>query len=208
MSGGRGHRRYDVRVRDVLDHAARLFGLSLEELTGRSRKRWPVLARHAAVWVIRNRVGMSYPEITRFFAITDHSTLIHAVQTCEERMALFPDYACKVRTLRWLAEGGEVLPDAGQFRPAISPCAVPKNLVWRRAKPEMEDATKSGNRFSGSASDQKNLLEDQGPEPVAPLEPQTEPRPSAWWERSDDELLEAAIAGHRARGGDFVEVFS
>jgi hypothetical protein len=29
-----------------------------------------------------------------------------------------------------------------------------------------------------------------------------------WWEHSDDELIEAAIAAHRARGGDFVEVFT
>lgn len=44
---------------------------------------------------------------------------------------------------------------------------------------------------------------------LAPPDTVAEPEPnSSWWEHSDDELIEAAIAAHRARGGDFVEVFT
>jgi len=179
MNGERPVRRYDVRARDVLAHAARLFGFPLDALTGRGRKHPVASARQAAVWVIRRRVGMSYPEILQFLSVKDHSTLVHAVAKVEERMSIDPDYACKVRTLRWLAEGGEVLPDAGEFVPVAAPAPPPPistELVWRgRERPE--PAT---------------------PEPVEPVSP--------WWEKSDDELIGEAIAAHRQRGGDFVEV--
>lgn len=48
------------------------------------------------------------------------------------------------------------------------------------------------------------------PQLVPPPLPQAPPGQAApeWWEHSDDELLEAAIAAHRAKGGDFVEVYS
>lgn len=178
MNGARPVRRYDVRARDVLAHAARLFGFPLEELTGHGRKHPVAIARQAAVWVIRRRVGMSYPEILQFLSVKDHSTLIHAVDKVEERMAIDPGYACKVRTLRWLAEGGEVLPDAGEYRPAPPPAPLPPistELLWRgRERPEPVEMKPA----------------------VAPF----------WWEKSDDELISEAIAAHRTRGGDFVEV--
>ena len=38
--------------------------------------------------------------------------------------------------------------------------------------------------------------------------PEPEPEAAPWWELTDDEWIAQRIAAHRAKGGDFVEVFS
>lgn len=72
-----------VALRDAV---ARAFGFEPSALVGQSRRKPVVLARHAAVWVMRNRwPSMSYPQIGKMLGGRDHSTMINALQLTIKR---------------------------------------------------------------------------------------------------------------------------
>ncbi|MDQ3462612.1 MAG: chromosomal replication initiator protein DnaA [Actinomycetota bacterium] len=64
----------------ILEATCEMFGLTLEEITGRSRQRPLVVARQVAMYVVRELTDMSYPAIGRAFGGRDHTTVIHAVE--------------------------------------------------------------------------------------------------------------------------------
>jgi chromosomal replication initiator protein len=63
----------------ILTVTSELFGFSVEELCGHSRRRPLVLARQMSMYVFRTLTDCSYPEIARHFGGRDHTTVIHAV---------------------------------------------------------------------------------------------------------------------------------
>ena len=63
-----------------------MFGLSVEELRGKSRRRPLVTARQIAMYVLREMTDFSYPAIGREFGGRDHTTVIHAVEKIAELM--------------------------------------------------------------------------------------------------------------------------
>lgn len=65
----------DVIVRATCD----AHGLSLAALIGRSRSASLVRARHVAMYVARETLGASYPEIGRAFR-RDHTSVMHGVE--------------------------------------------------------------------------------------------------------------------------------
>jgi chromosomal replication initiator protein len=58
--------------------------IPLDVLLGPSRERWVVEARQGLMWVLRNRLGLSFPEIGRAMK-RDHSTVVHGVKAEERR---------------------------------------------------------------------------------------------------------------------------
>jgi len=63
----------------ILDETADMFGFSVEEIIGASRRRPLVTARQVAMYVFRESTDLSYPAIAREFGGRDHTTVIHAV---------------------------------------------------------------------------------------------------------------------------------
>ena len=57
-----------------------MFGFTVEELIGKSRRRPLVTARQVAMYVVRELTDLSYPAIARDFGGRDHTTVIHAVE--------------------------------------------------------------------------------------------------------------------------------
>ena len=57
-----------------------MFGFSVEELKGKSRRRPLVTARQIGMYVFRELTDLSYPAIAREFGGRDHTTVIHAVE--------------------------------------------------------------------------------------------------------------------------------
>jgi chromosomal replication initiator protein len=57
-----------------------MFGFSVEELCGKSRRRPLVTARQIGMYVFRELTDFSYPAIAREFGGRDHTTVIHAVE--------------------------------------------------------------------------------------------------------------------------------
>ncbi len=75
-----------VTVTTILDAAAELFAIPLEQIIGTSRRRNLVDARQVAMYVTRHMTDLSFPEIGRAFGDRDHTTVIHAVRKIESRM--------------------------------------------------------------------------------------------------------------------------
>ena len=60
--------------------------IPLEVLLGPRRDAWIVQARQGLMWVLRHRMGLSYPEIGRAMK-RDHTTAMHGVRAEELRRA-------------------------------------------------------------------------------------------------------------------------
>ncbi len=64
----------------ILDATSELFGFSVEDLCGHSRRRPLVIARQVSMYVFREVTDFSYPAIAKEFGGRDHTTVIHAVE--------------------------------------------------------------------------------------------------------------------------------
>ncbi len=77
----------------VIEVVANGCGISVEELLGRSRTRPLVIARHVAMYILRQQTDLSYPEIAKVFGGRDHTTVMHAVRKIaalmKERKAVY-----------------------------------------------------------------------------------------------------------------------
>jgi chromosomal replication initiator protein len=63
----------------IIDKTSQMFGFSIDEIKGASRRRPLVTARQIAMYVFRELTDLSYPAIAREFGGRDHTTVIHAV---------------------------------------------------------------------------------------------------------------------------------
>ena len=70
----------------ILQATADMFGFTVEELEGKSRRRPLVTARQIAMYVFRELTDLSYPAIAREFGGRDHTTVIHAVDKIKALM--------------------------------------------------------------------------------------------------------------------------
>ena len=64
----------------ILEVTAKMFGFSVDDLQGKSRRRPLVTARQIGMYVCRELTDLSYPAIAREFGGRDHTTVIHAVE--------------------------------------------------------------------------------------------------------------------------------
>jgi len=71
----------------ILEATAEMFGLSIDDLRGKSRSRPLVTARQIAMYVLREMTDFSYPAIGREFGDRDHTTVMHAVTKISKLMA-------------------------------------------------------------------------------------------------------------------------
>ncbi len=69
-----------ITPQDILRATSTMFGFSIEELCGTSRRRPLVTARQIGMYVFREVTNFSYPAIAREFGGRDHTTVIHAVE--------------------------------------------------------------------------------------------------------------------------------
>ncbi|MHB1504825.1 MAG: chromosomal replication initiator protein DnaA [Acidimicrobiales bacterium] len=64
----------------ILDNTSAMFGFTVDELCGASRRRPLVTARQIGMYVFRELTDFSYPAIAREFGGRDHTTVMHAVE--------------------------------------------------------------------------------------------------------------------------------
>ncbi len=69
-----------ITPQSILEATATMYGFSIEELCGTSRRRPLVNARQTGMYVFRDLTDLSYPAIAREFGGRDHTTVIHAVE--------------------------------------------------------------------------------------------------------------------------------
>jgi chromosomal replication initiator protein len=70
----------------ILEATSKMFGIPIEEITGKKRQRPLVTARQVAMYVFRELTDLSYPAIAREFGGRDHTTVIHAVEKISAQM--------------------------------------------------------------------------------------------------------------------------
>lgn len=106
-----------IFLADIIAHTAAVFGISASDIRGPKRFAHICGARFVVCYLGKTQANQSYPIIGGALGGRDHSSIMHGRRKCENYMARFPDYARKVATVRWLAEGGERL--APQPKPIV-----------------------------------------------------------------------------------------
>jgi chromosomal replication initiator protein len=88
----------------ILEKTSEMFGFSVEEIRGKSRRRPLVTARQVGMYVFREQTDMSYPAIAREFGGRDHTTVIHAVEKIgalmKERRQIYDQVTELTQTIR------------------------------------------------------------------------------------------------------------
>jgi chromosomal replication initiator protein len=64
--------------------------VTLDELTGPTRKREITVPRQMAIFLTREMIGMSLPQIGSLFGGRDHTTVLHSCRAIEANMEKTP----------------------------------------------------------------------------------------------------------------------
>ncbi len=72
----------------IIEMTASMFGVEVEQITGKSRTRDLVHARQVGMYVCRQETDLSYPQIGKVFGGRDHTTVMHA---CDKISNLMPE---------------------------------------------------------------------------------------------------------------------
>jgi len=70
----------------ILEETAKMFGWTVEDLCGKSRRRPLVTARQIGMYVFRELTDYSYPRIAEEFGGRDHTTVMYAVDKIKQQM--------------------------------------------------------------------------------------------------------------------------
>ncbi len=70
----------------ILEETANMFGWTIEDLCGKSRRRPLVTARQIGMYVFRELTDYSYPRIAEQFGGRDHTTVMYAVDKIKRQM--------------------------------------------------------------------------------------------------------------------------
>ncbi|HEX9328663.1 MAG TPA: helix-turn-helix domain-containing protein, partial [Reyranella sp.] len=73
-----------MSVEDIQKAVCTHFRLSNSELLSKDRHKSVAFARQVAMYVCRQRLKSSFPELGRAFGNRDHTTVMHAVRKIEE----------------------------------------------------------------------------------------------------------------------------
>ena len=93
-----------ITVAMILEATVDQFGFSIEDLTGKSRRRPLVIARQMAMYVTRELTDLSFPLIAREFGGRDHTTVMHAYDKIsalmKERSQIYNHVTALEKTVR------------------------------------------------------------------------------------------------------------
>jgi chromosomal replication initiator protein len=70
----------------ILEETAKMFGWTVEDICGKSRRRPLVTARQTGMYVMRELTDLSYPRIAEAFGGRDHTTVMYAVDKIKQQM--------------------------------------------------------------------------------------------------------------------------
>ena len=93
-----------ITAKAILEATSQMFGFSVEELQGKSRRRPLVTARQVGMYVCREMTDLSYPAIAREYGGRDHTTVIHAVEKIgalmKERRQIYDQVTELIQSIR------------------------------------------------------------------------------------------------------------
>jgi hypothetical protein len=89
-------------IQNIQNVVANNFDITVIDMVSARRTKHLILPRHIALYLAKTLTKFSYPVIGRYFGGRDHSTIIHAVEKIEARMASEPDLKRTIDGLRGL----------------------------------------------------------------------------------------------------------
>jgi chromosomal replication initiator protein len=84
---------------DIIRFVAQHYGVRVADLKGRSNRRSIALPRQVAMYLIRDILELSFPEIGRIFS-KHHSTVMYAVDTVQKMRQSNPDFDATLTSFR------------------------------------------------------------------------------------------------------------
>jgi chromosomal replication initiator protein len=85
---------------EVIDAVATNYGVSHQDLTGRSRRRDISVPRQVAMYLMREETGTSLVDIGRALGGRDHTTILHGIEKIEHDLASNPELRARVTAIR------------------------------------------------------------------------------------------------------------
>ncbi len=86
-----------VTAADIIRFVAHHYGVKVADLKGRDNRRSVAFPRQVAIYLIREILGLSYPEIGKLFA-KHHSTVMYSVETIAEERRTNPSLDATLTT--------------------------------------------------------------------------------------------------------------
>lgn len=74
-----------VTVDRILEHTAKKFGVTVDDIKGTKRNKEIAYARHVAIYLMRKLTDMSLPQIGRILK-RDHTTILSSLKTIEKEI--------------------------------------------------------------------------------------------------------------------------
>lgn len=87
-----------LRIEDIQQLAGKVYQVSLEELTGKSRKKKVVKARNLAIYLSRHYLQKNLKDLARAFRRT-HSTILHSLNCIERDLKISQAFAAELEYL-------------------------------------------------------------------------------------------------------------
>jgi len=81
-------RRGQVSVQDIIDTVTEYYGVRLTELLSKKRTKSVAQPRQVSMWLARKLTRHSLQEIGGYFGGRDHTTVMHAIRTIDQRRGL------------------------------------------------------------------------------------------------------------------------
>jgi len=87
-----------ITVDKILDKVSKKYGIPIDEIKGRKRTKEIAIARHVAVYIMRNVTDMSLPSIGKIFS-RDHTTIIASIEAIEKEIKNNPIFEMDINDL-------------------------------------------------------------------------------------------------------------
>lgn len=81
---------YKINPNIIIDTISLSYGINPSLVTSKQRKKEIVFPRKVCMYVLREKLNMSYSEIGKYFSNRDHSTVIDSVNTISEKIKTDP----------------------------------------------------------------------------------------------------------------------
>lgn len=88
-----------IQIQTIINAVTDFYGVKVTDLQSKRRQRSIALPRQMCMFLARRNTGYSLEEIGGYFGGRDHTTVMHAVRTIEERRDADGEFANVVRTL-------------------------------------------------------------------------------------------------------------
>ena len=91
----------------IMQTVSDYYGLTLDDMTGPTRKREITVPRQIAMYLTREMTGMSLPQIGNVFGGRDHTTVLHSCKTVEANMKANTDIRAVVEDIKTLVKNAQ-----------------------------------------------------------------------------------------------------